>query len=321
MTDLADAPTWVASTVTAAMTSYVKLVGSWDRGTVPSIGPRIPTTLTPMGGEYPLDSRAHIKGLQLADGHWVGLHHYYRRGPCDHVIIEDCDLQSHQKWASRSYAMRAGNIVMNSAFRDVYTEHGIYWNIHGYAGSGLDTERMPALILRRSIFENLGSQGVQFVQHGRANEYLDPDEGISPGGEIRLRGNLFRNVGYNRSGNARASFAMSFFRSLNNVDVKGCMVDNSGQATSRGALLCEAREKFALSGSVFLTGVLQQPMIQVEEVENVHIENCFFHAPGGQTWLSFENCRNVTVTGCTGNMRIKVDGEDRGAVTEGISIQ
>lgn len=315
-------PTWGVAAGAAAQASYAAVLGeAWPWPDVEvAQSPNAVLAQVAAKGEYCVGpDNDDVRLLQIHDGTWVGMHQSSQAQPLDGLRVADCDLQSHQKWASRSYNMRARNAFYRCSFRDVYNEHGIYWNLHGYDGSDVPLD-VATLILRRCLFENIGSQAVQTVMLGRDAEYSDPTRGISPGGPIFMRGVLARNVGYNRSGNARASFAFSFFRSHNSVDLAGIFLDNSGQATSRGALLCEARAgSLALSHSIFLTGVLQQPMFKVEGVEDsVEVTDCMFHATGGQAVVDIRNCGSVRVANCGGNVRLRVDGLDVGPIEKGI---
>ena len=311
-------PLFAEASLAASLEAYRRVLGPWPFDAPPLIGPRDEhMQRLELGSGLPLASGQTLVGVQMVKGSWVGANHNKNAGFCDHLTLRDCDLWGHEKWASRSYSMRHGNLVEHCSIRDVYLEHGLYWNVAG------SSETIPSLTVRRCLFENIGSQALQFVQYGREDEYRTEDiaEGaMLPGGPIQVYSSLFRNVGYNRSGNARAAFALSFFSSGHDVDVAGCFVDNSMQPTSRGGLMCHGgpgRKNLTVRGAIFLMGELEQTMFQVHSVPNVVIRNVTSYAQGGQNWLDIRNCPNVLIEGCVGNTSIHVDGTHVGSIEQG----
>jgi len=307
----------------------------------PFVGPRsAPLKTIDIGSEYPINSNQNVVGLELINGTFVGMHHYGPAGPCDSVHVRDVEFRNHKKWASRSYRMRGGNRIEFTAFRDVIDEHGIYWNLAGGNKKG-----EASFTLTSCYFENISSQAVQLVQRDHEQGF-DFVADCVPGGPVFFSDSLLRNVGSGWGDLNRASYAISAFgRELQNIDgtatlstasieqaiyIRRVMIDNTMQvlphkdgATSHGALYIGPRPKATVTGFVALMGKTDRPVARFEGIDDVHLDGCYLHAQGGQAWIEFENCRQITVTNCKGNVEIHLrtaqGSASVGTITQGFT--
>jgi len=272
-------------------------------------GPRHPREVVDLRDWQDADDDHNLSGelfirQSFVNGNWVGLHHDMAHGPCHNLVIRDCEFRDHEKWASRAYRI-AGAVVEFCRFADVTKEHGKYWNIAG-GGDGI--------IVRDCVFEDIGSQALQYVQ--RADEQgVDLSSDITPGGPIRVLRCDFRNIGCTHGD--RPSFALSFFPSMNDVVVDDCHLDNAtDQVTSFGALLCQGHPSLTVTDSSFILAHNDRPIAKIEDTPFVLIENSHFECQGLQRTIEINRCPNVTVRGCTGNVVLKINGTDRALNTE-----
>jgi hypothetical protein len=273
----------------------------------PGYGPQIHQIVKNLDNWSPADIDENLNnqiytGINFVNGDSVGLHHYIENGPCDNLLIMDCTFMNHHKWASRSYRMRSNNKFLNCRFSNVLTEHAIYHNIAGY--NGIVDITTPSFVVDGCLFEDIGSQAIQLVQ--RAME-----QGIdcaalgdcTHGGPIIIRNTLFRNIGWNLGGNARASYALSLFDCTNEAYISNITVDNSLQRESRGALLLQNSVNAVVENSSFILGNNDRPIIECANVQKLTIQNCHFESLGNNA-LNIHGCGQVDIVNCTGNAAI-----------------
>ncbi len=285
--------------------------------TVGATGPLELTLWNDWGG-LDVESGDTIEGVMFADGDWTGLHHSPYAGPLDDATIRNVALLHMEKWASRMYRVRSGVLVEDVTVAGVLCEHGFYFNMAGY-NDEVDLEK-PALVFRRCHWRDVGSQAVQLVYRPEEQDFDFEAEGDgTPGGLILVEYCLLENVGWNRGGSARASYALSFFATDNPVLLRRTVLDNSAQAESKGALLVEERWRADVEDCRFTLGVTDRPVAIFRDVEVLRVTGCHFEAAGGQAWIDVERCPDVEFSGCTGNVLIRRDGDSVAMIDEGAS--
>jgi hypothetical protein len=252
-----------------------------------------------------------LEGRHFVDGHWTGLEHRIEQGPCYGARWRGLILERCSKWASRCYRMGPRNRITATAFVAVSPEHALYWNLRG----GEPT--LEALTIRTSYFVDIASQAVQLVYRPSEQgfDFERAGDGL-PGGPITVADCLVRNAGYMYGdGNARASFALSFFTSPHAaVRVVRTIVDKSMQAKSTGALLVQAFPSAWIQSSAFMVGEATQPVLKFESTRQVRLETVAVYARGGQAWVDLQGVEGALIRGCRGNVRVHWNGADVGPI-------
>lgn len=290
--------------------------------------------------EFEVNSGDRLSNTRFHNMGWTGMHHSKGAGVVDDFVCEHVHLDNGQKWLSRAYRMRGAPtkpiVQRNCSLTNCATEHGYYWNLAGGGGfvPWLETTAPEpdqiALLFEYCLFQHIGSQAMQFVGvPGREAETPDPEGDAEKGGVIVVRRCLFEDIGWNHGGSARASYALSFFESPHDVFIDEIVVDNSmsnpdplamGKDMDKGALLIEAsgiNRRAVVINSEFRFNKTDRSLGNFKDLDELVIQGCHFEADGGQAWLSLKGCKNVVITGCTGNVRIKVDGTDVGSIGDG----
>lgn len=241
----------------------------------------------------------------------------------DDTLVEDCLISHTKKWGMRNYSMRRNNVIRRVTFRDCQDEHAIYLNPAGYnVGEMFEPFGSdPCVTIENCLFEDVHSQAIQFRQpEGKPEKTAGGADDWTPGGALIVRHCMARNISQIGVG-GRPSFAFSFQRSRNPVLVERVTLDNSMQERSRGALLVEGygqsydapvgtdlyQREAIIRDSSFTLGHAEQAVAKFVDMKRVEITGCHFEATGGHTWLSFENCDEILVKDCTGNVEIRVD--------------
>jgi hypothetical protein len=264
--------------------------------------------------------------------------------PLDDCGIKDSLLSHGDRWGSHNQErqpIRRNVAVSGVTIRDIWDEHGIYWDICGYGHAATAEDLLvPCAIIGDVLVEDVGSQGLQFVQRDdakHAHRAHDLKQDFTPGGLIFVGNSLFRDVGHTtghpRPG-GRPSFTLTFAPSRNPLELEDVHVDNSLHAFSRGALLMQGyapgyvavdnpdatggyERKASIKGGSFVEGVLEQPIGKFDDMVSLEIVGAHFSAKGGQDYLDFKGSGKFVVSDCTGSTRIRYNGQDVGPVSAG----
>jgi len=254
---------------------------------------------------------------EFVGSRWTGMHHDKNAGALEDLGVVNCMFRWGDKWLSRMYRVRQA-LFDRCTFMDVLQEHAIYWNIAGGHATHEPSDDVN-IHIRRCHFHNISSQAIQMVgSPDRAGETPEPEEDASPGLGIKVSESLFQNIGA-RTGHTRASFALSFFQTPNDVWLEDVILNNRMQPTSRGALLCERRDtprsRLFVNHSYFHTGKLEQPMAKIEDTKEVILHDTEFIARrGGQSWIDIKGAEKLRITECGGNVMVRRNGQDLGMI-------
>lgn len=292
-----------------------------------AIGPRGRLRPAVLGERFELSSGQVVADLALDSFvTWgVGLHNALEDGPIDYVKLENLLVRNATKWASRLYRARRSMRVQSCAFVGTDPEHDLYWNLAGFAGEGLSE---PSVTVSDCLFADTASQAIQFVQRdheGTPGEpgFYDLREDLTRGGLVVLERNVIVNAGHRiGDGNARASFAVSLFPSLNDVLIRDLFVDKTMQEDSTGCLLVQGHRRVRVkNAALVIGGEAHQPLAKLENIETLELEGCHLEAARGQNWIDLHNVGRVVMRGCSGSARVHVNSTDRGLVSENLTLE
>ncbi|MCP3980822.1 MAG: hypothetical protein GY716_16090 [bacterium] len=302
------------------------------------------------GDQEQLDDReVSGPGLELEDGmsvanaeyaniRWVGLTNPNEKDPDEgylqNVSFENFWLHNAFRWGARARRMGRGLEFRYCTIARILQEHGLYFNLDNSEEPWEDGEY--ALLISHCLFEDLGSQAIQCVSaFGREHETPVGKVDQRDGPPIRIEDTLIYNSGANRDW-GRASFALSFFDDLNDLELKRVEIDNRHQnydaqiaadrgeykTGSRGCLLVSGVDpalgrKVTLADCMFRRGWSRQELAGFRNCAAVRITGSTFEGEGPGNRLQFSNCAQILIGGCRGNARIVVDGKDVSSVADG----
>jgi len=290
---------------------------------------------------FEISSGDRLKDTRFHNFGWTGMHHGKGAGPLDDFEIRNCILDDGDKWLSRAYRMRGlpGKpiVVSGCTLSNCRTEHGFYWNLAGgggpwpaWLGDDAPTLDMIAILIELTHFEHIGSQAIQFVGvPGREAETPEPELDGAAGGVVVVRDVTARDIGWNHGGSARASYALSFFPTPHALYLENVEVDNSEQNlsalaispdTDHGALLIEDRTKAVCRNVRALFQKTTRPIANFKRVAELVLDGCHFEATGGQPWISITGPTKVSIRNCTGNVRVHLNRNDVGAITDNLEL-
>lgn len=269
-----------------------------------------------------------FEGQYFQQGSWVNIQHDWRKGRLTDVEFRNFAILGSWRWGARFFGV-AGVKAENMTISGVKEEHGWYLNL-----AKTNATHIPVLDWDRVLVENIGSQVLQTVV--RPHETLDfvRDTDIDTG-PIRVKNSVFRNfhltsVGEDGKnlGGKRPAQTMQLKASPNNVELRNNLWDNTAVPLSYGCLTILGKSdrngvdasfrKAFVDQCVMRTAPSQQKPIWAQNIDLFRLTRSHVETMGGkEPIIQLDGVRRILIENCTGNVRLVVNGQDVGRITDG----